>query len=279
VEKDFNIRTSRKMGWIPDLPDYRDCSFKDTIDSAKLTNLPPTAIIPEEELPAVFDQGHLGSCVGNSTSTMMSYIRDVTPRSRLQIYYEARRIVGQENVDEGCYIRDAIKVISTIGAGRETWWPYIESNVFVDPPLKVDRDALWRKVFSYARLETCDDFRKCLADGFPFVIGFTVYDQFQSGSTGKTGILNWPKSGERVHGGHAVCVIGYDTQFKTSQWAQDARNMGVAEIDIPEAVYIVRNSWGKDWGRNGNFAVDALYFENPNLANDAWTIRNAENDS
>ena len=265
------------MGWRPDLPDFRDHIF-DEAQSKSLSASSPTAalptktIVPKFKVP-VFDQGYLGSCVGNAISTMMSYTRQVAPRSRLQIYYEARRLIGETHLDEGAYIRDGIKVISNLGAGREAWWPYDETKFDVDPPLTVDRDALLRKIFNYSRLLTGDDFKTCLAKGFPFVIGFSVYDIFLGTRTGRFGILPMPRSTEVLRGGHAVCVIGYDMDFRSSDWAKAAIAAGFPAAEIPQSVYIVRNSWSDKWGNKGDFAVDTRYFENPGLASDAWTIR------
>jgi C1A family cysteine protease len=57
-------------------------------------------------------------------------------------------------------------------------------------------------------------------------------------------------------GGHAVCGVGYDDAKKT---------------------LIVRNSWGKNWGMEGYFAMPYQYLTNSNLSDDFWTIRQAEN--
>jgi C1A family cysteine protease len=50
----------------------------------------------------------------------------------------------------------------------------------------------------------------CLADGFPFVFGFTVYESFESAKVARTGVLQMPKPREGVVGGHAVLAVGYD---------------------------------------------------------------------
>jgi len=98
--------------------------------------------------------------------------------------------------------------------------------------------------------------RTCLADRFPFVFGFTVYEAFESAAVAKSGVLNMPEPDERVMGGHAVMAAGYDDSQKR---------------------FIIRNSWGMDWGRQGYFTMPYGYLDpNKNLADDFWTIRASE---
>ena len=97
-------------------------------------------------------------------------------------------------------------------------------------------------------------FKQCLASGFPFVFGFTVYSSFESEEVAQTGIVPMPDTeNEQVLGGHAVLAVGYD----------DASQC-----------FIVRNSWGSSWGDNGYFYMPYAYITNPNLASDAWEITN-----
>ncbi len=67
----------------------------------------------------------------------------------------------------------------------------------------------------------------CLASGYPFVFGFTVYESFESDQVAQTGHVPMPQAGEQVVGGHAVLAVGYDD---SNQW------------------FIVRNSWGPELG-------------------------------
>ena len=98
--------------------------------------------------------------------------------------------------------------------------------------------------------------KACLAAGFPFVFGFTVYEAFESAAVAKSGVLNMPEPDERVMGGHAVMAAGYDDSQKR---------------------FIIRNSWGMDWGRQGYFTMPYGYLDpNKNLADDFWTIRASE---
>jgi len=108
---------------------------------------------------------------------------------------------------------------------------------------------------AYARLQTLDEMRTCLADGYPFVFGFTVYESFESDQVAKTGVVPMPKAYEKVLGGHAVLAVGYDNAKKR---------------------VVVRNSWGTDWGMKGYFTMPYDYVADRGLADDLWTIRREE---
>jgi len=92
----------------------------------------------------------------------------------------------------------------------------------------------------------------CLASGYPFVFGFTVYDSFESTAVAHSGHATMPLPNEQVVGGHAVAAVGYDDK---NQW------------------FIVRNSWGTSWGLDGYFTLPYQYLLEPNLSDDFWTIR------
>jgi C1A family cysteine protease len=95
----------------------------------------------------------------------------------------------------------------------------------------------------------------CLSLGYPFVTGFTVYESFESAEVARTGIAPLPDPDERVLGGHAILVIGYDLDKK---------------------LFICRNSWGTDWGDKGIFYLPFEYLADTDLSSDQWTLRTVE---
>jgi C1A family cysteine protease len=172
--------------------------------------------------------------------------------SRLFIYYNERVIEGTVDQDSGAMIRDGIKTLADQGVCTEALWPYDISRFTVKPTDACYQEALKYKVTLYARLNVIDEMRTCLADGFPFVFGFTVYESFESQDVANTGVVPMPGTNEQVLGGHAVVGVGYDDSQKR---------------------FIVRNSWGNAWGMKGYFTIPYDYLANRDLSDDFWAIR------
>jgi len=152
-------------------------------------------------------------------------------------------------------LRDGIKTLVKQGACSEAKWPYTIAKFAKKPPAPCYAEARLHQVTAYARLERIDEMRACLADGFPFVFGFSVYDSFESREVGRTGVVPMPRPRERLLGGHAVLGVGYDDRTKR---------------------FWVRNSWGTRWGVKGYFTMPYDYLEDRNLSDDFWTIRRQE---
>ncbi|HTX21309.1 MAG TPA: C1 family peptidase [Candidatus Aquilonibacter sp.] len=253
-----NITAQRKIaryGWLPDLPDRRDHLYAAPVAMAGAL---PAQVDLRAQCPPVYDQGQLGSCTANAIAGAIEFdrlrqkISDFTP-SRLFIYYNERAMEHTVDSDSGAQIRDGIKSVGQLGDCPETEWPYVISKFKTKPPRNCYSDALKYKAVLYQRVtQTPEQLKGCLASGYPFVFGFTVYESFESAQVAKTGHASLPKSGERSIGGHAVVGVGYD-DFKN--W------------------FIVRNSWGNSWGMNGYFTLPYAYVTSSNLADDFWTIR------
>jgi C1A family cysteine protease len=63
------------------------------------------------------------------------------------------------------------------------------------------KEALKHQAVSYQRLvQTLTQLKGCLASGYPFVLGFTVYESFESQQVAQTGTVPMPAAGEQVLG-------------------------------------------------------------------------------
>ena len=241
-------------GWVPDLPDQRDYLFRAV---RKVPAKLPSSVDLRPLCSKVEDQGDLGSCTGNALAGALEFLErkdkvSFVDFSRLFIYYNERLIEHSVHSDSGAMIRDGIKTLAKYGVCSERTWPYVISRFDVKPVAGCYKEALTHTITSYHRILTLDEMRTCLAEGFPFVFGFTVYDSFESQQVARTGVVNMPGKGETVAGGHAVLAVGYNDVKKR---------------------FIVRNSWGAGWGMKGYFTMPYAYLKDRNLSDDFWTIR------
>lgn len=242
-----------KFGWIPDVPDQRDFYFK---APSPAKPLPPKKSL---SFDFVYDQGELGSCTAQSVATVYRFTEDEqdgsapTP-SRLALYYWTRKDQGTLGYDSGASIRGAMKAAAKYGMCRERLWPYSPERFKTKPSLTACGEAATNRMVStaYGRVtHSRYGLKLSLYSGNPVVFGFSVYDSFMSDEVAKSGFVPMPGLGERVQGGHAVVLIGYD--------------------DTKEA-FLVKNSWGKRWGEKGNCWMPYAFVCDRDYCDDFWTI-------
>ena len=188
-QKKAPSRKIARYGWTPDLPDGRDYLFG--ARRPLLAVLPPSVDLRASCSP-VEDQGQLGSCTANALAGALEFLEKkdkvgFSDLSRLFIYYNERVIEHTPKADSGAMIRDGIKALAKQGVCAETSWPYAVSKFAVKPSVKCYTEAQKHTITSYERLQTQDEMRACLAEGFPFVFGFTVYEAFESAAVAKSG--------------------------------------------------------------------------------------------
>jgi C1A family cysteine protease len=255
----INPRLIQWYGWVPDIPDQRDRMYSAPLQVLKAL---PSKVDLRPQCPPVYDQGQLGSCTANAIGAALQFDQmkqdetSLVP-SRLFIYYNERVMEHTVNEDAGAMIRDGIKSVAKLGAPPEAPdWPYVISKFRTKPPKIAYSHALKYQAILYQRLpRTLDQFKGCLASGFPFVLGITVYESFESKAVAKTGRVPMPKQSEKNLGGHAILAVGYDDGQKR---------------------FIIRNSWGTNWGLKGYFTLPYAYVLDENLADDFWTVKAVE---
>ncbi len=245
--------TLRKgYGWKRSLPTHTHPLFTATVAAAAL----PSTVDLRSQCPAVYDQGQLGSCTGNAWAGLVEFLllkegqTDFIP-SRLFIYYNERALEDDTAQDAGASLSDGAQVVSSQGCPHEALWPYDISQFAVQPPPGVYEDGRQHLTFDVQQVsQDLASMKEVLANGLPIVVGFTVYQSFESAQVAKTGIVPLPRRREQILGGHAVMVVGYDDH---------------------QSRFLVRNSWGMSWGLQGYFLMPYAYLTNSRLADDFWT--------
>ena len=214
----------------------------------------PKIVDLRTKMPPVYDQGELGGCTGNACAACFEYEdKNAFTPSRLFIYYCERSIEGTVKTDSGASISDGIKVLQKYGVCKESSWPYDISKFKIKPTVECYNEALQNKALNVTHIpQDVTSMKTSLANGFPFVVGISVYSSFESEEVAKTGVVPIPDvDKEECLGGHAVLVCGYDDIHK---------------------VWILRNSWGTKWGQKGYFTLPYLYLLDSNLSSDLWNI-------
>lgn len=249
---------SPSYGWKPDLPDHRDFQYA----SMRLDLEAPSALPPSVDLrpncPPVYVQGDTQSCTANALAAAFKFLEIKTKStkfepSRMFIYYNERNLEQDTDRDAGAFLRDGIKCIAASGICDETLWPYAQPYSSKPSPACYEQ-ALTYKAVNYYRMDNTNigELKSCLAAGFPFVFGFSIYPSFRDTADSNGGIVPLPEAGEPISGGHAVMAVGYD----------DASSR-----------FIVQNSWGTGVGDHGFYYMPYNYLTSNKLCDDFWTIR------
>lgn len=247
--RDRAKRVYRKLGSLPDLADFRDIKY--AISGAN--DLPVSSSLESFASP-VKDQGRLNSCVSHSAG--LCYEMEQRRRgiefdvSELQLYYDGRSLGGLLPGDRGMYARDCLKVMLNKGVSPEKLWPYDPNKLNDVPKLSGSLSFIslglesYEKLFrikSYHWVMNLSGVKQELATGHPVMVNVPLYDNVLSADGGWIGLPTGTFSGY-----HQITVIGYDDTFSNPGGSTGA--------------FLIQNSWGKNWGRNGRAWMDYRFF-------------------
>ena len=208
----------------------------------------PKEVDLRKYLTKVEDQSQIGSCTANAiTGALEFYLNKDENKnidlSRLFIYYNARARVYVPVKDEGSGIKNALDTIIDFGVCEEKYWKYLIGEKNSEPSTKAYIEAEKYKITNYRIVKrSIEEFKKCLALGFPIVFQAKINKEF-----GDNKFIATPKvddEGFLNHSNHAMLICGYKNE-KGKDW------------------FIVRNSWGEDWCEKGYcyFPIDYLMNE------------------
>jgi C1A family cysteine protease len=211
--------------------------------------------LPEEldlrpSLQKVRDQGSQSSCVAQASACMKEW--QERKEVNLNTYMSPQFIYNNRHnyPSDGMILRDAMTILNTTGSCLETTYSYgtIETADKIKP--EAFTEAAKYKIKQFARVGTIDALKTALYTNGPCIIAFPVYN-FSSE------FWKQQKPTEKVDGGHCVAIVGY---------TKDA--------------FIIRNSWGTDWGSKGYtyypFSDFGLHWEIWTSIDDASPIPNPQ---
>ncbi|MCA9075834.1 MAG: C1 family peptidase [Planctomycetaceae bacterium] len=252
------------MGWIPDLPDPRDYTYRHEKILPILQQLKHcSGEVPDEIdlrygdegevfLTDVEDQGPLNSSSAFAVLSLVEYFeRRIYGRtfdgSQLFLYKVTRNLRNKQarvTGDTGADLRTTFKALRRFGVPDEEHWPYVpdrfdnEPSAFVYQASHMFHDLRYFRIdctvkccpndSSESRLKILTTF---LAAGFPVAFGVSV----PSSLSIEPDIPYRPRF-DSIRGGQAVVAIGYHLN-----------HYGRAGSAV-----LVRSSWGRQWGDKGN---------------------------
>jgi C1A family cysteine protease len=173
-------------------------------------------------LSGVRDQGEQGSCSAQTAAAIKEWQEklDVNYKGYFSPQFIYNNRPNQDS--EGMTPRDTMKILQKIGIVPESEYRYgkIQKPEEIDP--KLFESAKKYVIAGYAQVNTIDGLKKALYTSGPCYIAFPVYD------TNRWDFWNPAEKGQVSIGGHAVTIVGWDTNG-----------------------FIIRNSWGSSWNGSG----------------------------
>jgi C1A family cysteine protease len=287
------FRRKLSMGWLPDYPDFRDLTVehddvstrlqglgqKDSIKKMLSKTVSKKTVSPKKVnliswFSPVEDQGNLGSCTANAGVGLVEYFErrafgKHVDASRLFLYKATRNLM-KEKGDTGAFLRSAMGALVLFGIPPEEYWPYNVASFDKEPSAFCYAFAQNYRSISYYRLDPpgtpadqlLNRIKTNLVAGLPSMFGFTVYSSIsQAGNN--DGKIPFPTKGDKIEGGHAIVVAGYDDTMKIKNEINGSTETTGA--------FLIRNSWGTDWGQNGYGWLPYEYVLQ-GLADDWWSL-------
>jgi C1A family cysteine protease len=249
------MKRARPYGTHPDVPDRRDRAYA---APRHVRRALPAGVDLRPRCPPVQDQRPLNACSAHAIGAALWFDEkrqgeEAPLPSRLFLYWVERAKEHTVGTNAPVSLRDGYKAAARNGVCAERLWPWKPERFADRPSGACFRAAKARRAISYHRVpRDLDHLRGCLAEGFPFTLGLSIHESFESRVVRETGRVPMPARGEKTLGGHAVLAVGYDARSRR---------------------FLMRNSWGPRWGEKGHFTLPFRYLLDPDLAWDFWTVR------
>src|ERR1700744_490075 len=222
-------------------------------DKKKASKTLSTSRDYSSQMLQVLNQGAEGNSVGCAVAACVEYqiLKHLNKKIKISpryIYNYARKLNNMLRTDSGTTVKSAIDIVRKYGAVAEKDWPYKAGQYNVDLPEKLATADHYQINNSY-QVKSVAKIVDAMDSHGPVVIGITVYGSFMSSKPAETGVIPMPKEKESVVGGHAVCLVAYNST---------------------EKIFKFRNSWGTSWGDKGYGQLSFEYIDK--FSADAWAF-------
>ena len=269
-----NVINGFYCGWVRDFPEIGRRSY---VAPASVMRSLPNPVNLRDQMPKVYDQKKILCCTPCALATMVQFVRKKHgqnpdfPPSRLFLYFNARRMAGDRpRFDTGVTAGDAMRALEKFGVCSEEKWPYDgrpvdpatgafpRGNLAAKQPSdNIYADALpHRALLSIAIDHDLQKLKASLADGYPFMFGFTMYESFFASKDKPLVRIPLPQPHEESKGRHYVLAVGYNDNDDKGH-------------------FLCRNSWGETHQEGGYFYMPYAYFTS-RLTEDFWTLRTVQ---
>jgi C1A family cysteine protease len=253
-----------------------DCPIETKREMAK--NTMSKKDLRDQLTSEIINQGLLNSCTACAiaVASELYLIKDSQPfvdenasnidASQMFIYYNERVMEDKVDINAPVFIRNGIKSLFKNGICSEKSWPYpemilpeslkkivsngtmteiqheltrvlteheaeIQTAITQTPSKQAIEQAQKHIISRYCNLTLDDELTElkfALSQGMPFIFGMMVPKSFYL--TPASGLVTMPSTDEARLGGHALLAVGYNDEKQH---------------------FIVRNSWGEEFGDQG----------------------------
>jgi C1A family cysteine protease len=186
-------------------------------------------------LSPIMNQGNCGSCVAFATvASLETRFKIASGMIWANPTFSPQQlfICGGGACDTGWFPQSAARFVKKSGIVDDACVPYTSGVTGVDVSCRAMKcDNKEKRLYKVSNYESpsfrggnAESVKAALKNG-PLVTTMTVYDDFMSYGGGIYKAVS-----RKTVGGHAISLIGFNDQ---------------------ERYWIIRNSWGEDWGENG----------------------------